>query len=409
MTQSLPDKRLAVLSFALVAAYTIRVTIPVVWIYPLAPYLINYSGFAVLIFALFYLLLQPVTHFNLFGMLLLIAVAVTALFSVDLETALIRSILWGLVFIVTGPVFTGLRANTFRNYLWNQSKNLIIAITLLSFVWNSLHLPQYGKGTAGVTMHCMLLGAISGLASVFSFSNLLALTSRSLIRWGIFTASALTCFLSGSRSAVMAAAVGCAIVLIMKSQNVILRLICIIGIIMITTFVWSAFDLGGSDLETINASKSILNPYTKEIFQKGKINTRQQLWANRVEEFLESPASGVGIGVDTFASVKKSIGGNVIEPGSSYLAVLSMTGILGAMGLLLLLCSLGGQMVKRSYLIPKTDLVQAASVGAFWAVHAVAEGWIFAGGSLLCLLFWIWVGRLANLAGTVPENQTGLL
>ena len=82
-----------------------------------------------------------------------------------------------------------------------------------------------------------------------------------------------------------------------------------------------------------------------------------------------------------------------------------MTGILGATGLLLLLCSLGGQLMKRSYLIPKTDLVQTAGIGAFWAVHAVAEGWIFAGGSFLCLLFWIWVGRLATLASTELENQ----
>lgn len=405
MIQSLPDKRLAVLSAVLLAAYTIRVTIPAVWIYPVAPYFINFSGSAVLIFALFYLFLKSGMSFNPFGILLLFSVALTALFSANLETALIRSILWGLVFIVAGPLFRSQRANTFRIYLWDQSKYLIITITLLSFIWNSLHLPQYGKGAGGVTMHCMLLGAIAGLASVFSLNNLLALTSRSLISWGIFAASALTCLLSASRAAAMAAAAGCVIVLLMKFQNPMFRLFSLVGIILITTFVWSAFDLGGSDIDTINASKGTFNTYTKEITQKGKINTRQKLWANRVAEFMENPASGVGIGVDTFVSAKNAFGANAVEPGSSYLAVLSMTGILGATGLLLLLGSLGGQVMKRRYLIPKTDLVQAAGIGAFWAVHAVAEGWIFAGGSLLCLLFWIWVGRLATLAGTVPESQ----
>lgn len=407
MPAPLSDKRLALLSAALIAAYAIRVTIPAVWIYPVAPYVINFSGFAVLIFALFYLFFQSGMYFNLFGILLLFSVALTALFSVDLETALIRSILWGLVFIVTGPFFTSLRANVFRNYLWEQSKYLVIAITLLSFIWNSLHLPQYGRGISGVTMHCMLLGALAGLATIFSFNNLLALSSRSLISWGIFAASALTCLLSASRAAVMAATAGCLIVLIMKFRNLMLGVFSFVCIIVIASLIWSSFDLGDSDLDTINASSSALNPYTKEISQKGKFNTRQQLWANRIEEFMEYPASGVGIGVDTFAAAKNAFGGNVVEPGSSYLAVLSMTGILGAMGLLLLLWSLGGQVMKRSYFIPEADLVQTASIGAFWAVHAVAEGWIFAGGSLLCLLFWIWVGSLVNLAGTSPVSQTG--
>ena len=187
-----------------------------------------------------------------------------------------------------------------------------------------------------------------------------------------------------------------------------LRVFSFIAIIMLAATIWSSLDLGDADLDTINASSGILNPFTKEIIQKGMINTRQQLWDNRIEEFMEYPASGVGIGVDTFRSVKNVFGANIVEPGSSYLAVLSMTGILGAMGLLLLLFNLGGQVMKRSYLISETDLVQTASVGAFWAVHAVAEGWIFAGGSLLCLLFWIWVGRLANLAGTLPESKAGL-
>jgi hypothetical protein len=404
MIQSISDKRLAMLSALLIAAYAIRVTIPSVWIYPVAPQLINFSGFAVLIFAFFHLFSKSSGHFNVFAMLLLFSLAVTSLFSVILETAVIRTILWGLVFIVTGPFFTSLKATTFRNYLWKHSQNLVIGITLLSFIWNSLHLHQYGKGAAGVTLHCMLLGALAGLATVFSFNKTL---SRFRFNLFVFVTSALTCLMSGSRAAVLAAGVGCVVVLVMKCRGLMFRSIAFVGVIMVAFVIWSASGLGDSDNDTINASSGAFSPYTIELLHKGKTNTRQQLWANRIEEFMEYPVSGVGIGVDTFKLRENAFAGNVIEPGSSYLAVLSMTGVSGAMGLLLLLGNLISRVLKRSHLIPKTDLVQTASVGAFWAVHAVAEGWIFAGGSLLCLLFWIWVGKLANLAATTSESQVG--
>lgn len=397
------NSRLVILSVLLLGAYAIRVTIPAVWLYPVAPYVVNYSGFVSLAIASVFLL--PNSRINHLALLLLLSLAATTLLSTENETAMIRFALWALMFIVAGPFFKDSRAVCFRNCLWEYSVILIMGITLLSFFWNILGLPLYGKGSAGVTMHCMLLGAIAGLATVLSCNRLFALTARSLLSWGVFAVSMLTCLMAGSRAAVLAAGVGCMAVFIMKLRGMVLRSFALLGVLTLAAFLWVSLDFGDSDLSRYESS-GVLSSYTKELFDKGRTNTRQQLWENRLVEFDRNPIAGVGIGIDTYSDKKSVFGGSVVEPGSSYLAVLAMTGLLGFTCLTLLFINLGHQVVKRSRLIPAPELTQVVSVGAFWSVHAIAEGWIFAAGSLLCLLFWIWVGRLASLAVTLPEHRT---
>jgi hypothetical protein len=42
-------------------------------------------------------------------------------------------------------------------------------------------------------------------------------------------------------------------------------------------------------------------------------------------------------------------------------------------------------------------------MGALLAVHGVAEGWILAVGSPLGFIFWLWLGRLADVANETQE------
>jgi len=400
------DKRLIVLSATLLAAYAVRVTIPSVWLYPLVPDLINFSGFVVLIIAAVYLFTQPHKHVNPLSVLLIALLFITTIFSVELDTAIVRAVLWGLIFIVAGPFFMGPQAIAFRELLWDQSKYMILGISILSFLWISLRLPQYGRGASGVTMHCMLLGAIAGLASVVSFSRILALTVRSQLAWGVFIVTSLTCLLGASRSAALAAIAGCVAMAIMRIQSKLLRTISSMGLLFLIVISWYAFNIGDSDIEKIQASEYSRNIYISGLAQKGNINSREQVWSNRIEEFTQNPLVGVGIGVDTFFTTRNAFGAKTIEPGSSYLAVLSMTGIVGAVGLASLLFGFIAQIVKNADLVEKEDLVQMGGIGVFWAVHGVAEGWIYAGGSLLCLLFWIWMGRLANLTQAPAEDES---
>jgi O-antigen ligase len=146
--------------------------------------------------------------------------------------------------------------------------------------------------------------------------------------------------------------------------------------------------------------------YVKELTGKAGVNSREILWQNRWAEVDASPLVGVGIGVDTFGIVKSEYGTVVVEPGSSYLAVLSMTGVLGSVSTLLLIFSAIIKFLGKWDTIPEDIRTEVFAVGAFWAVHAVAEGWIFAVGSILCLFFWLWIGQVVSLGSLTFKGST---
>jgi len=386
------------ISLAIILAYMLRVTIPALWIYPIAPTIVELSGFVFLLIALTGLFFDSKMKLLPVALLLIMSVVISTILSINFETALIRSLLWMGVFIAVGPVIMGHRASIFRNHLWNHSILIIYLVVTLSFVWNMLGLPIYGKGAAGITVHCMLLGALAGISTILSFHALWTHSFRSLIYWFIFVSSFLTCMLSGSRSALMAAVVGCAFIFVSRLGNAINRIIMITLVLLTAAVSWFFLDIGNSDEENFNeASLGVLAPFASEIVMKGSSNSRETLWINRVAEIEESPVVGIGLGVELYKKANtEHLETNTIEPGSSYLAVLSMTGFMGGLSLLLLITSLVAKMKKNSRVFFKNDAVQVIGVGTFWAIHGIAEGWIFAGGSILCLFFWIWVGRLAH-------------
>lgn len=404
-------KNFARLSLAIILAYALRVTIPSIWINTVSPKILDLAGFVFLFIALTSLFLGANLRLQPMAVLMIACVATSSALSPYYETALIRSILWIIVFVAAGPVIISKKAYVFRNYLWHHSIYVIYVIVVASFVWNTFGLPIYGKGVAGVTAHCMLLGALAGIAATLSFHALLAQSSRSLIYWGVFTSSTLTCLLSGSRAAVLAAMAGCAVLFITRLGNIVTRTILTVMTLLIAMLIWSLFDLGESDTATIaNTSLGALTPYASELIKKGASNTREELWANRLAEFKQNPLTGIGIGVQLYTTKSTIFSKDKnIEPGSSYLTTLSMTGLMGGICLLMLLAGLVNKIDVNSYEKSDLDIAQAFGVGAFWAVHAIAEGWIFAGGSILCLFFWIWVGRLTHFrASTYREEKRDL-
>jgi len=401
------DNYLAYLSMGIILSYALRVTIPAVWIHPIAPTVLDYSGFVLLFLAILTLIARGEIRLQPLAIILLLSVSLSAVLSVEFEVSFERTILWVSVFVAVGPVISSPSAREFRAYLWQHSIYIIYVIVILSFFWNSLGLPIYGKGAAGVTVHCMLLGALAGISIVLSFHRLQERLFRSVPFWGVFIASTLTCLMSGSRSASLAAIAGCVIVWIGSLSNAVIRVIMVSLVLFLSLLAWTAFDLGEiEEISQSNATLGVLTPYTVELLHKGSTNTREELWANRLAEFEEYPFIGIGIGAEIYK--KASAMGfslKTIEPGSSYLAVLSMTGLIGGIALAALLVNLFNGIKSNKSSDSNSDVVQMMGVGAFFAVHAVAEGWVFAGGAILCLFFWIWVGRLMHFNYTLVERS----
>jgi O-antigen ligase len=248
-----------------------------------------------------------------------------------------------------------------------------------------------------------LLGPFAALAVIYA--TVKTLETRSYKYGFIAAVSFLTCLASGSRSATLGAVAAVTMIPVLRIKSQALRWICIIFLLGTVFFVRSEFDFNSLDGSPVFKSGSPFERYVAELQQKGVSNTRERLWEARWAEFNSSPVVGIGIGVEKAGGSRTAYGTTVVEPGSSYLAVLSMTGIIGALSLGILLVSLAMKFQKKWTFLNSTDRTEVVAVGMFWAIHAVAEGWIFAGGSILCLFFWLWVGRLSDLGSLPPKRS----
>jgi O-antigen ligase len=100
----------------------------------------------------------------------------------------------------------------------------------------------------------------------------------------------------------------------------------------------------------------------------------------------------MGTGLGTTA---KDNGAVNVEPGSSYLAVLSMTGLVGAISFAAVLGPLLLKfLVSRKNAGLDKDIL--CVVGIYLAIHANAEGWVLAIGTPTCFLFWLWLGNVGD-------------
>jgi O-antigen ligase len=140
-----------------------------------------------------------------------------------------------------------------------------------------------------------------------------------------------------------------------------------------------------------------------ELTAKGTNDTRGHLWAARLEEYMSSPV--IGVGFQQQRIYRKDTDENFLEPGSSYLAVLSMTGTVGLIGFVWLVVSLFSSLFTSTSAVPTAyqDLLRGWT--AFFAVHLIIEGYIFACGSLLCFLFWLTAGCSMSLHSLGRRKQ----
>ena len=93
-----------------------------------------------------------------------------------------------------------------------------------------------------------------------------------------------------------------------------------------------------------------------------------------------------------------------IEPGTSWLAVLSMTGIIGFILFLSIFITCFKQSLSNQYSIQLTGLL------AFFAVHLLVEGYVFAASNHVCYMFWLILGCSFDYKNHKDDNyEFGIL
>jgi len=297
-----------------------------------------------------------------------------------------RYILFLLLLINVSPL---LDSNILRSYRKNIFKVTMYACVFLgvgsffarflgiNFMVIDDEFVAYGTGLfGGLTTHSMMLGPIAGIAACYLASR--AYRSKRKVDWLWVVMALGAVMFSASRSALMAAIAG--IIVTVYRQSGSASKFVQIGIV---TFVIAAstFSLWGSALDNViekNGGAGALN-----------IDSREAMWEERWKEFEESPIYGVGF---CAAAHRGGYGIDVktgrIESGSSWIIIFSMLGIVGAC----IIVPIFFKAFMTAYQ-SKTELSAiACGVLSLFFIHMFAEGYIFAGGSLLSFMLWLTVG-----------------
>jgi len=259
------------------------------------------------------------------------------------------------------------------------------------FVRNDVLLDYTEAGHfSGFTNHSMMLAPISSMSCIYSFSCI-------LYHWGnkgqvkkwicLFVLCLGSLLLSASRGAIAGVVLGLIVTLFRYNSGKLFKTIkyaiLAVSIAIITFPVWGS--LTSSVIEKSNYNES----------QGGFMYSRETKMAARIYEIENNFFTGVG-----FSAIDESVDdvdkvSGTIEPNSSWLGVFSMTGVFGFIIFLSVFINTALLAIKKI-----TDITTSSMMCgflAFFLIHLMIEGYVLAGGSILCGLFWLTIGITYSL------------
>lgn len=285
-----------------------------------------------------------------------------------------------MMMIAIGPLFIYANKEPHQLFYTLLSWSFTI-ITLLSFLFYLLGLGFVYKKSMfiGVSIHAMSLGPIAGI-TMLNLIHQLFISRKNKIKiiYGVgIVIALLTCLLAGSRGALAAGLFGGGF-LIYKQYSIRICTAIFTSIIIVGLFtapVWLPYT------ETMQKKME----YASEIGH----SSRDALWNDRIKEFEDSPIIGQG-----FASINRmvatrtpfSIVSRSLEPGSSWLFILSSLGVVGlALFIVMLTKACYKFVIAEEY---TSDIWHTANL-FFFFVHFFIEGYILHSGGMLFVFFWL--------------------
>lgn len=296
--------------------------------------------------------------------------------------------LFTLVFVVGSPLFQGEVIRKFRYQSLYVMMKLCVVISVVSFVFYFLGINYFEVneealdvsmvgGFGGLTKHSMLLGPISCFALIYTSYK--ALSTKNRWYWILAVCSAACTMFATSRGAFLAGIIGNVAMLYVFAQKRS-QFYKILGTILILGAV--TFPLWNSALEGLE-NKQIGN------VEAGSItDSRNKKWMNRIEEFETNPLTGVGFCACDIKCSDYSPYTGTIEGGSSWLIILSMTGLLGFIPF----CVLIIRCIKHTFYHRTKESALLMGLLSALLFHFISESYILAGGSQLCFIAWMVIG-----------------
>ena len=308
-----------------------------------------------------------------------------------------RYCLFVLVMIICSPLIKTQRAIVYREYVFKYTMLAMVLLGVGSFLsfFLGINMMPYNRGEfdslelyleyesnggrfSGLFAHSMTMGPISALVAIIFFVVYQKYNKK--IFMALFFCSVLAVVMSASRSALFALVTSIFYIIFFvsnasKSKKRIVGLL-FVGVLFVAPFAERAF-------------KGLVNKQMSRLEQNdGKLNSRDEKFQARLNEFYDSPLWGVGFASINGKRYDKQNNGQ-IEPGSSHLAVLSMTGLIGMCSYIIVL--LYAFNTTRKSNDSRALMLQGLFIAYF--AHMWFEGYVFGAGGILCFMFWLVISQ----------------
>lgn len=253
----------------------------------------------------------------------------------------------------------------------------------------------------GITSHSMLLAPCCGITLIESLWKILYgnLTKKQLlIQYGLIVIAMWTLLVAGSRGALIASALSIAVLFYyFPFKKKLFKYLAFI-IVLAPLVPKSVYENATYTIDKKNSYAESKNSLTA---------SRDARWEARLMEFKENPILGVGFASQThFTSgedleqIKKTGG---LESGSSWLSILSMTGLLGFVMIAIFNMKLLSHLIKA---IKHTPLhILHLSMLIFFIIHGIVEAWMLYSGGFIFYLYWLLTGNVNNVDRMIEEKS----
>lgn len=289
---------------------------------------------------------------------------------------------------------------------------VIVLISFGLWIFDELFTPKgwwthnnYGfKGITNMGMTLSPMAAIVALASFWALLNLNTTQHFNLNRLRhrktviailvlIALISIFTCFIGGSRITCAGLIVALVAMCIHQRRRILqlLRRRSVRLALLVTSLAGAL--LLPSSLEAIKFKIAVSATHGTQLY------SRAQLWQDRLHEFSTSPLTGIGYSAQLPTSRPNLDNPLALEPGSSWLSLLSFTGLLGAISFALFLITL---LRRTRHLTSRTRAILLPLLLLF-LINGITEGWLLFAGALLFPVFWLTCSLIYD-SKTVPTN-----
>ena len=308
-----------------------------------------------------------------------------------------RLFLFVILLCAVFPIFSSDVMRKMRELNFNMMCFLCMLISVISFFCYFLGINMmtdhsneiiddyigHGGWFSGITNQSMMLAPISGVGACYALVK--TFKNKDFLYLLLFFFCYASMLFAASRVAFAGLNISALFIVfsfIKKSKRNLRLMGGALFLLLLTFRIWSGW--------LVNLENKIEK---NNALYENLFDARGNKYKYRVAEFKQSPIFGIGFAaVDPHNSSEFMADRGSIEPGSSWLAILSMSGILGAICMIKVFWDAFFCTFRRKD--DRSILIFALLL--FFVVHMVAEGYIFAAGSSLCYLLWTTLGSAIN-------------